>query len=136
MNVDAGGWVDENGNTITSVNYVEETMGYKYIDSIISMYLLSLGEFALDGYNQGYNRESAWVMYLLATSILSLLFMNFLIAIMAEPFERVKEERVQYSYGHKLEMIVDNIDLFNKKDFDVENKKYILVVEPEQEKLQ
>ena len=56
MNVDAGGWIDENGNTITEVNYVEETMGYKYIDSIISMYLLSLGEFATDGYNQGYNR--------------------------------------------------------------------------------
>ena len=133
INESGGGFESSNGNTVSEVNYVEETFGWPYFDALISMYLLSLGEFALDGYNEGYNRESAWIMFLLATVIIMLLFMNFVIAIMSEPFERVKEERVQYRYRHKLDLIVDNIELFDKQKFRIENKKYILVVKPEEE---
>jgi len=97
------------------------------------MYLLSLGEFATDGYNEGYNKNSAWMMFFFATVSIMLLFMNFVIAIMSEPFEKVKEEKVQYRYKHKLDLIVDNIELFDKEKFGTLNKKYILVVKPEEE---
>ena len=62
-------------------------MGVPFIDAFISMYMLSLGEFATDGYNEGYNKIGAWVMFILATIVVMLLFMNFIIAIMSEPFE-------------------------------------------------
>jgi len=52
---------------------------------------------------------------------------------MSEPFEMVKEGRIQYRYKHKLEMIIDNLELFNLKDFNLVNMKYILIVKPEEE---
>jgi HAMP domain-containing protein len=125
-----------NGNTESYVNYVETTIGIPFLDAIISMYLLALGEFAIDGYNEGYNKTHAWGMFLLATIVIMLLFMNFVIAIMSEPFERVKDNAVQYRYSHKLDLIVDNIELFDKKKFGTLNKKYILVVKPEEEEIE
>jgi len=50
--------------------YVDDSMGHPFVDSIVSVYLLSLGEFAsMDGYKDGVNRQSAWAMFLLATVI-------------------------------------------------------------------
>jgi hypothetical protein len=76
---------------------VEGSVGNKYMDALISMYLLALGEFnSMDGYTGGYNVKSSWFMFLLATVILLLLFMNMVIAVMSEPFEDVRSSKVAY----------------------------------------
>ena len=93
LNLKDGGWVDGD----ESFNYVEETIGNSYLDAILSMYLLSLGEFhSMDGYSGGFNKISAWIMFIFATIILLLLFMNMIIAVMSEPFEEVKERKLSY----------------------------------------
>jgi len=53
---------------------------------------MSLGEFAYDGYGGGPNSISAWVMFLLATFLSCVVFMNMLIAIMGETFGAVTEK--------------------------------------------
>ena len=61
-----------------------------FFNSFISMYLLSLGEFAeLDGYSEGHDRQLAWIGFIAATLIVQLLFMNMLIAVMSTPFSIV-----------------------------------------------
>ena len=52
-----------------------------FLDSIVDMALLSIGEFAsMDGYSEGHNPLSAWVMFCSALVIMLLLFMNMQLA--------------------------------------------------------
>jgi hypothetical protein len=80
-------------------NYVEPNFGIPFVDSIVDMALLSIGEFAsMDGYSEGHNPLSAWVMFCSALVIMLLLFMNMLIAVMAVPFAAVEENRSLHIY--------------------------------------
>lgn len=128
LNNPDGGWVDDDGSTY---NYVEGSISNKYIDAFLSMYLLSLGEFnSMDGYSGGFNVNSCWFMFILATIILLLLFMNMVIAVMSEPFEDVKNSKVAYQLQQQIDFIVDFEDLI-----DIQRKykgqKYIMVIKPE-----
>jgi len=113
--------------------YVEPYLGNRALDSIVNMYLLSLGEFALDGYTEGHDRSAAWIMFVLATFFLMLLLLNFIITVMGEPFATVQERRAIFQYQTLLEMIVDNIDKVNLKTYTpFQDMRYILVVSPEE----
>lgn len=95
------------------------------------MYLLSLGEFSsTDGYNTGYNVYSAWIMFLIATTVLMLFLLNLIIAIMGEPFDEVKQNMAVHRYKQMVEMIMDNLDKVDLKQM-FKRHKYILVVQPE-----
>jgi hypothetical protein len=76
---------------------VEKSIGNTYADAVISMYLASIGEFnSLGAYVGGYNVKSAWMMFLIATVVLCMIFMNMLIGVMSEPFGDVKDNREIY----------------------------------------
>lgn len=95
--MDEGGWTDDGHPLKLQFNYVETAVNNPYLDAIINMYLVSLGEFfSLDAYIGGYNGRSAFFMFLVATFMLLILFMNMIIAVMAEPFEEVKENKLSY----------------------------------------
>jgi hypothetical protein len=130
MNNPEGGWVNDDDGQ--NYNYVEQSIGNPYADAVISMYLVALGEFnSMDGYTGGYNVKSVWAMFLLATVILLLLFMNMVIAVMSEPFGDVQARKVGYQLQQQIDFIVDFKDLIDlKKTF--KNEKYIMVLKPEQ----
>merc|ERR1712151_17641 len=67
---------------------VESTL----IDSWISMYLLSLGEFELHNF-YGVNNGYIWVIFLMATFVIQITFLNMLIAIMSNTYETVKDRQ-------------------------------------------
>ena len=95
------------------------------------MYLASLGEFnSSDAYVGGYNVKSAWMMFLLATVVLLLTFLNMLIAVMSEPFEDVKENKDAYVLRKKVSLIVTYLDLIDLKE-EFGKNKYIMIVKPE-----
>jgi hypothetical protein len=113
-------------------DYVAPYTGLKFLDAFISMYLISLGEFELqiDGYQGGHDKYVAWIMFLFSTLVLLLLFMNMLIAVMAEPFLFVSENANLYKYQQQISIIVDCIDVLDLKEI-FSGKKYILIVRPE-----
>ena len=134
QNLDEGGWVDDGDdhNPSASYNYLESAIDNPYADAFINMYLLSLGEFfSMDGYNGGHNVKSAWFMFLLASVILLLMFMNMVIAVMSEPFEDVKNSKVAYQLQQQIEFIVDFEDLIDVQEI-FKGQKYIMVIKPEQ----
>lgn len=50
--------------------YVSSNIGNEFMDAMLSMYLLSLGEFAeLEGYSEGHDRQLAWLMFFIGTII-------------------------------------------------------------------
>ena len=74
-------------------HYVDDYVGNSMVDSLISMYLLALGEFDLDGYKQGHDVSLAWIFFVMASFLLLLVFMNMLIAIMGETFSEVQSNQ-------------------------------------------
>ena len=68
----------------------ENLVGVPPIDALIHSYLTGLGEFGKDNYSME-NAWTVWVMFILATLIVQLVFMNLLIAIMGDSFSRINE---------------------------------------------
>ena len=60
---------------------------------MISAYFVSLGEFNYDNYGLGLNKYHAWSMFLIASFLNCVVFMNMLIAIMGETFGAVLEKQ-------------------------------------------
>jgi len=76
-------------------HYVDDYLkGYDVINAIIAMWLLALGEFDLDGtYSEGDSSFIIWLAFILATFIVLIVFMNMMIAIMADSFAKVGGEK-------------------------------------------
>ncbi len=82
--------------------------GIPWIDAFVRSYLVGLGEFDMENFS---NSDGAfvWILFILATFITQLLFMNLLIAIMGDTFDRVQEMKVQAGTKEKISMITDFI---------------------------
>lgn len=79
--------MDYAGDRRGDVTYFESYTENPVRDVIISVYMLgALGDFDSTVYRNGYDRYFAVLMFLLATFIISVVFMNMLIAIMGETF--------------------------------------------------
>lgn len=62
------------------------------IDAIVSVYMLgALGSFQTSTYKAGYDSSFVLAMFLMATFLISVIFMNMLISIMGHTFEHVLE---------------------------------------------
>lgn len=66
----------------------DSLVGIAPVDSMIHAYLTGLGDFNKDNYSSE-NSKTVWFMFILATIIVQLIFMNLLIAIMGESFSRI-----------------------------------------------
>ena len=81
-----------NGDRRQDQTYYESYTENPIRDVVISVYMLgALGDFDSTVYRNGYDRYFAVAMFLLATFIISVVFMNMLIAIMGETFGQVQE---------------------------------------------
>lgn len=74
--------------------YYDSYTGVREVDVVISVYMLgALGDFDSTIYRVGYCKAFALFMFLIATFLIAVVFMNMLIAIMGETFGTVTEER-------------------------------------------
>lgn len=91
------------------LNYYEAYTGHKVIDVIISVYMMgALGDFDSEKYRVGYDRYSAMLMFILATFVICVVFMNMLIAIMGETFGSVTEDSEISGLKEQVVMINDH----------------------------
>ena len=63
------------------------------IDSIMNIYLMSLGDFDTRNYQKGSQSKDwpIWLIFVLMTCITNIVFINMLIAIMSDTYDRVME---------------------------------------------
>jgi len=102
--------------------------GIGMLDAIIDQYMLGLGEFGTDNF-KGKGKFLAWIYFLLATFITQITFLNMLIAIMGDTFDRVSEAREQSALKEKINILSDYIWMM--RDVSNENEsKYVYVVRP------
>ena len=83
-------------------HYVGQYVGQRAIDAVIAMYLLSLGEFDMDGYKEGPHVIFAWLFFLMATFLVLVVFMNMLIAMMGETFAMVQTIQEETALAEQL----------------------------------
>ena len=101
------------------------------IDSVLSQYLLMLGEFSMGGFENHVNTALCFFLFFITTFIMQITFLNMLIAIMGDTFDRVIEQRPTFSLKNKL-MILAGFENIIRSDgvFD-ESKVFLYVVQPE-----
>ena len=85
--------INKNQELVGAPHYYDSYTKNSVADVIISVYMLgALGDFDSTIYRVGYDKYIALSMFLLATFIISVVFMNMLIAIMGETFGSVTDE--------------------------------------------
>ena len=86
----------------------------------------ALGDFDSGIYRVGYDRYFAMLMFLLATFIICVVFMNMLIAIMGDTFARRNEVIEQVRIKDHLSFVIDNWYLKGISLGDVNQVNYII----------
>ena len=96
---------------------------------MIHAYLMGLGDFNRDTYSSK-DAKVIWIMFIMATLIVALIFMNLLIAIMGESFSRINGIMQQSTQKELCSIMEDHIWL-QKIDELFESKRYILWLTPD-----
>ncbi|CDW79314.1 wd-40 repeat protein [Stylonychia lemnae] len=97
---------------------IDEYNGVNKLAYFLMAFRISSGDFQLDDYH---SQEDGlviftWVIWLIAVMTLNIVFMNFIIAVISESYERVMQKLVAESYRVKANMIVEREQLFNAAD--------------------
>ena len=77
---------------------VDETFGPIWpLNALYNQYMLSLGEFSMDNFEENYQTHLIYMIFLTSTFVTQITFLNMLIALMGDTFGRVIEQRDQYA---------------------------------------
>ncbi|CDW78177.1 UNKNOWN [Stylonychia lemnae] len=113
---------------------IDEYNGVNKMAYFLMAFRISSGDFQLDEYQ---NQNSTlviftWIIWLIAVMALNIVFMNFIIAVISESYERVMQKLVAESYKVKANMIVEREQLFSDKDLIKEKlfPRFIIVRRP------
>lgn len=69
----------------------EPISGESFVQSVIYIYRMGLGDFSTDGYDASKYAILMWMLFLMCTIFVQILLLNLLIAIMGDTFEKVQE---------------------------------------------
>ena len=106
------------GNAILILSQGRDDALYKdyfsnsYLNVILNQYELSLGEFDTENRFRTASEGGdsiAWITFIGATMITQIMFLNMLIAIMGDTFERVTESREQSALVEKIRILSDYV---------------------------
>ena len=95
---------------------------------MINQYLLSLGEFSSDGFNNHSQKYLCWIFFILATFFTQITMLNMLIAIMGNTFEMVIEKKAIHAMNTKLQIMSDYSNVISLFDRDTDH--FLFIVKP------
>ncbi|CDW79849.1 wd-40 repeat protein [Stylonychia lemnae] len=103
---------------------IDEYNGVNKLAYFLMAFRISSGDFQLDDFH---TQEDllvvfTWIIWLIAVMTLNIVFMNFIIAVISESYERVMQKLVAESYRVKAHMIVEREQLFSNQD--LQSQKY------------
>ena len=104
-----------------------------YMSVFLNQYELSLGEFDNENFIPGSDGgdEIAWITFMGATLITQIMFLNMLIAIMGDTFERVTESREQSALAEKIRILADYVYVVPyENEAKGTMKKFIFMLRP------
>ena len=75
---------------------ITPTFNHFIIDSIYNQYMIAIGEFNMDGFDDHPEKLLCYILFLLSTFFTQITFLNILIAIMGDTFGRVIENKANF----------------------------------------
>ena len=110
---------------------IEPIFGLSIVDTTLNQYMLMLGEFNMDGFKNHVNNGMCYMIFLGSTFITQITFLNMLIAIMGDTFDKVMSQRPTYSLKNKLKLMADmksTINILSRRKNDDDYKCYLYVI--------
>ena len=91
-------------------------------------YTLGFGEFATEGYN-GTNQAFIWMMWFIASFVVSITFLNMLIAIMSNTFDKVMDSRDLAALKERINIMQDYRKVVTVLNLD-KSYRYMVIIKP------
>ena len=123
LNVDGPKYKDD----VYVTEYVE---GQGIFNSIMAQYMIALGQFEAGSLGNGPSAPAAWFAFLTASYVLTIVFMNLLIAIMGNTFGEVLEIQDQAALKTFIELMNDYSYMLNTQKV-FKNMRYIIRCSPD-----
>eukprot|EP00347_Sterkiella_histriomuscorum_P024078 403332378 len=113
---------------------IDEYSGIGIFAYLMMAFRTSSGDFNVDSYK---DQSSAlviisWAVWIIAVMLLNVMFMNFIIAVISESYEKVMQKLVAEGFKVKVQMIVERELHFSKEELISEKyfPKYLLLRRP------
>ena len=101
------------------------------IDSALNQFLLMIGEYNTEGYEQHVNPMLCYFLFILTVMISQITFLNMLIAIMSDTFEKVIEQKPTFSLKNKLMSLAAMESVIRTQEEADDSKIFLYVVMPD-----
>lgn len=105
--------------------------GNSLIDSTLNQFNLMIGEYNTDGFTKHVSPELCYALFIITVVISQITFLNMLIAIMSDTFEKVIEQRPTFSLKNKLMILADMECVINANEEDDDTKVFLYVIMPQ-----
>ena len=122
-----------NMNRTDEDQVIKDPFAFWLPNVMINQYMLALGEFEFDGFEEGSQATFCYVLFILATFFSQITQLNMLIAIMSNTFEKVMENRELHAIQTKLELMGELSSNIHEDTDD--KKRFLYVVTPEENDL-
>ena len=101
------------------------------IDSTLNQFLLMIGEYNTEGYATHVNPALCYFLFILTVIISQITFLNMLIAIMSDTFEKVIEQKPTFSLKNKLMSLAAMESVIRTNEEAEDSKVFLYVVMPD-----
>ena len=109
---------------------IEPAFGNLLIDSTLILFNLMIGEYKTDGFMKHPNPALCYPLFVKNLVISQITFLNILIAIISDTFEKVIEQRPIFPLKNKLMILVAIESMIRSKEADDDTKVFLYVIQP------
>ena len=89
-----------------------------------------IGEYNIDGYEKHVSPMLCYALFIITVLISQITFLNMLIAIMSDTFEKVIEQRPTFSLKNKLMILADMESVIHTKEDLDDSKVFLYIIMP------
>ena len=110
---------------------VEEIFGPIWpMNAFYNQYMLSLGEFTIDAFDDNPQTYLCYMFFLVATFLTQVTLLNMLITLMGDTFGRVYEAKNQFGTMTKLDIMADYTAMIEDAKPEQKTDVYLFLVAP------
>lgn len=105
---------------------IAPVFGNLLVDSTLNQFNLMIGEYNTEGFDKHASPALCYALFIITVIISQITFLNMLIAIMADTFEKVIEQRPTFSLKNKLMILAAMESVIRSKETEDDHSKVFL----------
>ena len=117
--------------TIENSDIIIPVFNNLLIDSTLNQFLLMIGEYNTEGYTSHASPMLCYFLFILTVLISQITFLNMLIAIMSDTFEKVIEQKPTFSLKNKLMSLAAMESVIRTNEAAEDSKVFLYLIMPD-----